>query len=380
MKICYFANADSVHAQRWISYYADCGHEIHLISHEAAKISHPDVIYHRLRSWNLNELIFGKLPGIRAIERMLRFRSDVRTILKALNPDLVHGHYISDYGILANFSDCRPMVLTAWGSDIYLYPSQSLLIRYLAKNSLRRASLITCDSNDLRQNVIKLGIDPQKIIIIQFGVDTNLFKPGNKNNSLGLNKGLSPEKYIILSPRSMQPHYNIDTIVRGFAIFHNQVPDSTLVIKDFYGYPDYREKIRTIIRELLLEDHVLFLGEVPYSEMPSIYNLADVVVSLATTDGTPMTLLESMACGKTNIASNLSSLKEWIEDGVNGYLADPKNPEEVAQKLMLAYSLDPGTRQEWSERNREIVMENGDYSRNMTKMETIYRELIDQYA
>lgn len=380
MKICYFANADSIHTQRWISYYADCGHEIHLISREAAKISHPNVIYHGLRPWNLNELIYGQLPGIRAIERMLRFRSDVRTIIKKLNPDLVHGHYISEYGILANFSDCQPMVLTAWGSDIYLYHSQSLLIRYLAKNSLRRASLITCDSNDLRQNVIKLGIDPQKVIIIQFGVDTNRFKPSSKNNRMRLNRGLSAEKYIILSPRSLQPHYNIDTIVRGFAIFHSQIPDSTLVIKDFYGYPLYREEIKTLIRELLLDNHVVFLGEVPYSEMPSIYNLADVVVSLATTDGTPMSLLESMACGKTNIASNLSSLKEWIKDGVNGYLADPKNPEEVAQKLLLAYSLDPETIQEWSERNRDIVLEKGDYSKNMTKMETIYRELINHYG
>ena len=266
--------------------------------------------------------------------------------------------------------------MTAWGSDIYLYRSQSVLSRLLTKLTLRGADLITCDSDDLKQSLVKLGADARKIQVIHFGVDTSLFSPHCDIAALRRELGLASEEPVILSPRHIAPHYNIETIVRSFAILQTAFPKLKLLLKDYHGDECYRASIEALIRELHLEHRVSFLGYIPYKEMVKLYNLADVVVSLAATDSAPVSVIEAMACGKIVVASDLPSLRDWIEEGANGYLANPHDPEEVAIKLRYALMLGPKTKQEWAQRNRAIILARGDQQRHMTNMETLYQDLV----
>src|SRR5205823_5215536 len=110
-------------------------------------------------------------------------------------------------------------------------------------------------------------------------------------------------------------------------------PTARLVVKDYYGLPEYRSAVEKLVAELGLAERVRFFDRVPYDAMVKFYNAADAVVSLATTDSAPMSVLEALACGAVVVATDLPSIRDWIEDGVNGYLAPPQDADAVAAQI-----------------------------------------------
>jgi glycosyltransferase involved in cell wall biosynthesis len=374
MKICYFADGRSIHTHRWLEYFAKLGHEVHLISDESYNGHSDSITHHVLQAPSSLRLVFRHLPFVRAAERILRLRRTIREKVDAITPSVVHAHFVAHYGHLALFSSFRPLVVTAWGSDIYLHDSWPFLSRVLTKLTLKRADLITCDSPDLKESMVKLGADKSKIHVIQFGVDTKLFAPSD-SAPIREEFGLSTEDQILISPRSLRPIYNIDVIVRAVALVLAEFPRVKLVLKDFYSDEKYRLDIKALIQELKLEDRVKFLGYVSYQEMVKLYNLSDFVISLASTDSSPMSVLEAMSCGKVVIASDLPSLRDWIKEGANGFLVNPQDPNELGATLRCALTMDSEMKRIWSQRNRTIIRERGDQDIHMAKMEALYQGL-----
>jgi glycosyltransferase involved in cell wall biosynthesis len=81
-----------------------------------------------------------------------------------------------------------------------------------------------------------------------------------------------------------------------------------------------------------------------------------------------------MACGCLPVAGDLESIREWIEDGVNGLLVDPRDPPRLAQKMALALE-SPELRARASDHNHRLIAERGDYAAAMARAESFYREL-----
>lgn len=104
-----------------------------------------------------------------------------------------------------------------------------------------------------------------------------------------------------------------------------------------------------------------------------------VLVSPSTHDGTPNTLLEGLACGCFPVAGDLDSIREWITDGVNGLLVDPADPSALAGAVVRAIK-DKDLRVRAAGLNREIIANRAEYTRNMARAESFYREVITQYA
>jgi glycosyltransferase involved in cell wall biosynthesis len=84
-----------------------------------------------------------------------------------------------------------------------------------------------------------------------------------------------------------------------------------------------------------LEDYVKFIGQVPNEQIPSLYDAADVLVLPSLSEGFPVTVLEAMASGLPIIATRVGGLPEVIEEGRNGFLVEPKNPKQIAEKILL---------------------------------------------
>ena len=145
MKICYLADAKSIHTQRWVKYFADNGHEVHLISSGAFEGNDlGNVIFHQLKRVN---------PQKRIVSVPINLFFDliqVRKFLKEICPDILHAHYVADYGIIGALTGFHPFVITAWGSDILIEPNKSKIIKVIVKFTLKQADLITCSGEYLR--------------------------------------------------------------------------------------------------------------------------------------------------------------------------------------------------------------------------------------
>jgi len=75
------------------------------------------------------------------------------------------------------------------------------------------------------------------------------------------------------------------------------------------------------------------VGKVPHVQLPGVINEASVFVFPSRVEAFGLTCAEAMACGRPIVATNLASGPELIEDGISGLLADPSNPDDLAEKI-----------------------------------------------
>ena len=134
MRICYIASP-GIHTNPWLKYFADNGHEVHLITTESSRGSTDNVKLHLLKRFGPRIRIINYL--VNSIPLILRFKKLIRNI----NPDIIHAHYIMDTTLLGAVCGFHPFVVTVWGSDVLISPKQSKLSRQMARYVLKRADL-----------------------------------------------------------------------------------------------------------------------------------------------------------------------------------------------------------------------------------------------
>lgn len=349
LRLCFVGWADHVHLERWAGYFAKLGHEVHVIS--AGGLGH----------YPAGVRQYALAPGAGARRRRLK----LRWLLWRIGPQLVHVHW-------AHFAaDVRavwrgPLVVTAWGSDIYRRENFDVADWDASMSALATADLVTCDSDDLALELRRvLPSPPRRLVVVQWGVDTDMFAPGGPNQRAAL--GLHGRE-VIFSARSFTTVYNQETVVAAFARVRAQRPASFLLMKRYGGSADYFERIQAQITALGLSDHVRVLDAVPYEEMPEIYRTADVMISIPWSDAAPMALLEAMSCELPSVVCDLPSLREWIQPGVTGMLVEPRDVDAVSTALLHLLD-DAALRREIGRQSRVLVQARASQDIHMKRME-----------
>lgn len=359
-RILYIGWAHHIHLQRWVEYFAAAGHRVWVLPM-------PPRDPH------------GFLPPIRVLpfftaERRMSLQIVELKLYQALfRFDLIHVHW-AGFGFLPSLAGVRPYVITAWGSDIYRMHEYDEATQRLICQGLRSAELVTVDSADLKRAIETLGVVPERIRVIQWGVDTTLFAPGkpceHRRAALGIGDGP-----VIYSPRNIAPIYNNDLILASFARVLKAHPSAVLLQKYYHRDPEALAGYLKTAEALGVAERVRLIGDMPYTDIPELYALADVVVSVPSSDATPMSVLEALACGVVPIVSDLPSLREWITDGANGYLVPIGDRDALAARII--HVLNAGEALEDARRrNRRLIMDRADHGQNMRAMGACYAELI----
>jgi len=362
MKLCFLANVDSIHSKKWIEYFANKGNEVHWITLTSNYFS-------KIKKFEVYR--FKKFLA-KPLEIILNTAS-VRKLIKKINPDILHAHYAGVNGILAALSGFHPFVLTVWGSDI-LINANSRIMKPLIKFVLKKTDLITCDAEHMKEAMIKLGVNASKIKIIRFGIDTQKFSPGPKDEKIikDLNSGNSP---LIISLRSLEPIYDVETLIKSISLVLKEVPDAKFIIA---GNGSGEEKLKNLVRSLKIEENVKFIGFVPNDYLPKYLRTADIYISTSLSDaGIAASTAEAMACGLSVVITNTGENKKWVNDGKSGYLIQIKNPQILAKRI-ISLLRNENQRVVFGKKAREIIKEKNNYYKEMAKMEEIYRGLIEK--
>lgn len=364
MKICFISNPDSSYTRRWINWFTRRGYEVLLLADTPNNLPWPEV--------KIVPLVGGGLP---APLKYLVWGLAVRRVLRDFQPQILHAHRVSPAGWIAALSGFHPMVVTPWGSDLYQQPQNARLAAWLARQVLERADLVTADSQDLCNTAIHYGASPPKTHLVMWGIDTSLFYPGEGAKEIvpDVMPGTGP---IILSPRAMKPIYNIDVIIETIPAVRATLPAAIYLLRDYNRDPVYKTALERKIQETGAQDAVRWIGRVePWERIAEIYRLADLVISIASSDGTPGSVLEAMACGVPVIASDLPSLREWILPGENGLLVPPRDPDSLTRAILDLWG-DNQMRSRFIQHNRVMVKRRADHDQEMQKMEKLYKELV----
>ncbi|HAT29422.1 MAG TPA: hypothetical protein DCW29_00795 [Janthinobacterium sp.] len=350
MKILYVADARSIHTRRWAEHFRDRGAEVHVASFRDAEIA--GVTVHALPTWGM-----GQIGYFIALFRL-------RKLYRTLAPDIVHAQYVTSYGFLAALAGLKPLIVTAWGTDVLISPKESRVMRFLARYALRHANAVTTVAEHMNGALVELGCSPSQVVAIPFGVDAGFFVP----RVPGAPPNETPK---IICTRNFGPVYDVGTLLRALAVV---VARGHRVTLDLVGEGPLGPALRQLTDELGLRSHVSFHGHVEHAVLATLLAGADIFVSPALSDGNNVSLNEAMACGCFPIATDIPANSQWIEDGRNGYLypaGDAATLATVIERALGAGTLIAAAKVE----NRRIVETRADWRVCVAKMEAIYARL-----
>jgi glycosyltransferase involved in cell wall biosynthesis len=358
-RILFFADAASVHTRRWVAAVVERGAEAIVITRQPADVPGArDVIAVAPGTDKLGW--FKALPEVRRV---------AREVAGHFHPTLVHGHYVTSYGLWASACGLAcPTVLTAWGSDILVTPRESRLMRLVVAWSLRHADLITADSMDMIDEIGRYH--PQAPCHqILWGADTDVFMPAEAV----ADTSAEPQHFDIVSLRSWESNYNIDIIVAGFARFVAQRPQTHARLH-LLGGGSLSNALHAQVAELGLQDRVQFHGRVNDVQMVQAIQRSRVSVSVPTSDATSVSVLESMACGLPVLASDLPANRQWL-DAQGGWVVPVRDAEALTHALLLAHD-HPEQLAQMGLHNRERIERDASRRGQMDAMWRLYQRLL----
>jgi len=357
MKILYIADSTSIHTKRWVDYFCGAGHDISIITLGKKRATLPNIRHLA----NFDGFYYSSVSFLPILIK-------TRRIIRALQPDIVHGHFIHQYGWLAALSGYHPLVLTAWGTDILKLPhaSRTGIGRKLTGYALKKADLMTATSEYLKSGMVDLGADPDKIQVFFWGVDTAKFRPDVDTTNVRRELNIREEQPVILSNRNFLPLYNNDIVIDAMPLILRQFPEAVLILQNAGGYLE--DDLKQRARDKGVASSVIFLPQYPHEDLPPLYALADVYVSVPSWDAGPVSLKEAMASHAAPVISAVPGPMEWVQDNINGRVVPVRNTGLLAEAVCDLLN-DPGKQGVFNRLNRKKIETQAEHDQIMAGVE-----------
>lgn len=353
MRVLFVADASSIHTRRWLEYFRNRGFDVHVASFSSFEI--PGVTFHRIRTFGLGKL--GYFYALFALPR----------IFASVKPNLVHAHYLTSYGFLAALSGIKPLIVTAWGSDALIAPRKSIISKFFASYAVRHSTTVTSLAVHMNESVAALGVPLSKITATPFGVDTNLFKPVD----IRLTNSNLPT---IICTRNFSNVYDVKTLIYAL---HMVFTGGNLLRVHLVGDGPLRSELIKLTERLGLDQYIQFHGHVDHSILVPLLAESDIFVTPAISDGNNVSLNEAMACGCFPIATDIPANSQWITHNWNGFLYPPGDVELLAKAIEAA--LNNSKIKDFARlQNRQIVETMADWRICTSRMEEIYRKVVNE--
>jgi glycosyltransferase involved in cell wall biosynthesis len=228
-------------------------------------------------------------------------------------------------------------VIAVHGSDVFVV-SRNRVARVIGHAALRRArEVITC-SRDFATRVVALGASPAATTVIPYGVDVLRFAPdGSASQWLTARLGVQADRPVLVAMGRLVHKKGFAVLLAAMPAIISRCPDAVLVIA---GVGELCSELAGYSRALHVDDHVLFVGHVPWQETQHYLTGATVVVvpsivdHAGNVDGLPNVLLEAMACGCAIVASDVAGIPDVVVDGVNGVLVPAQDSNTLAEAII----------------------------------------------
>jgi len=213
--------------------------------------------------------------------------------------------------------------------------SYSRIVRWMEKETVAHADLVTSPSRSLAELCQDKMQVKKSFSVIPNPIDTSQFiRKGYRDR-------LSTQ--VILHVGKFQDLKNTKVLIQALPEVLKRFPQAKLRLigSDTLTGPrrsSYRQMVEGLAHELGVKDKVEFSDMIPRKELIEHYQQARLAVIPSLFENFPFTCLEAMSCGCPVIASNVGGLPEMIEDGVSGFLFQPDNKEELAEKIVALLS------------------------------------------
>jgi L-malate glycosyltransferase len=319
MRILYFTREYTTHDYRFLSALSKSGLEVFYLQLEERGHS----LEGRALPKGIKTLKFGDIDHRSEIFRVL----DLQRLIAEIHPDLILAGPLHLSAYLAAYSGFQPLVSMSWGYDLLYDAQRRTEWRQAIQYTLDHSTLMIGDCNTIRQHAISYGMPDERIVTFPWGIDLEHFK------TLRVSSTGNDGTFKVLSTRGWEPIYGVDVIARGFVQAAQQRRELRLVM---LGNGSQASLLRTIFSDGGVLEKVQFPGQVGQAELPDYYRSADIYLSASHSDGTSISLLEALACGKPALVSDIPGNREWIEPGVQGWWFSDGDANALATALVNA--------------------------------------------
>jgi len=362
VRILFLSNAASIHTVRWVNTLSERGHEVHLVY----KFDDEP------KENKINESVYQHKLKYSGTKGYFLNAFQLKNLMKKINPDVVNAHYASGYGTLARIAKMKPLVLSVWGSDVYEFPYQSIFKMKLVVDNLKYADKIASTSPNMADQVKRLvkktDID---ITITPFGINLEQFRPLKTKMTSQITIG---------NIKSLKKIYGLDYLIKAMSILNSNLElsnNSELInqIKlHIYGDGPEKDNLNALVKELSLENTVIFKGSIPNKEVPKALESFDIFCASSTHESFGVSLIEAMSMKLPVIATNVPGFIEIVDDNITGILVENRNSIEIAKALEILIT-NKNLRLSMGEKGRIKVKNNFDWNKNVDSMLELYETL-----
>ncbi len=356
MRICFVADARSIHTRRWVRYFLERGNEILVLSRYEASIPETKVLpWPKVTSENWL---------IRKFE-VLRNAWVFRSMVRAFEPDIVHIHYIpNDIINLLWYWGMKNLFVSPWGSDIINdYSAEIEGSSFYRRFLFRQARVITATSHFLAD--VTRHYTDKEIHVVPFGVDCQMFRPTERINmtsavTLGFVKHLRAK-------------YGPEYLIRAMGLVVDRHPQTRLLMA---GSGELRSQLEKLTEQLGLTRNISFLGAVEHRQVPEILKNVDIFVMPSVREEFGVAAVEAQAMEIPVVATQVGGLPEVVRDGITGILVEPRNPAQLATAIIELIE-NPENRREMGKEGRKHVLSHYRWEDNAALMDDLYKSVLE---
>jgi len=262
----------------------------------------------------------------------------------------------------------KPYIVYCRGSDVYIsWKFKKLIFKSILKN----ADAVVVLAADMKEKIeLEKACDNKEIFVIPNGIEFDKFTNSAEKETINVPQVQKDEKIILFVGRLNQIK-GIKYLIRAMGIIRGIMPKTRLLI---VGYGEEKENLEKLVKELNLENCTTFTGKIPNEEISKYMMASDIFVLPSLSESFGIVNLEAMACGLPIVATRVGGIPEIVEDEENGFLVEPKNPEQIAEKILLLFKNEELSKK-ISNNNKEKAKKYS-WDRVVEKLEEIYSKVL----
>jgi glycosyltransferase involved in cell wall biosynthesis len=328
--------------------------------------------------------LFPTLPaaGIEAVALRLRKRQAVRALselvmmMRRTRPDVVvvQGYNAEVLGrIAARIAGVKQTI--NWVHNIGDVEPRGTVRRTVDRALTRWTSGYFGVAEAQRRYLVdELGYPDDKIRIIHNGVDPTKFSTST-DRGVRAEFGFAQDDPVVGIVAMLRPEKDHVSFLRAARTVVDELPHARFLI---IGDGPIRPELEALCSELKLTPNVHFAGS--RDDVARLLQAIDVfVLSSVTVECFPISLLEAMACARPAVCSAVGGIPEMINDGETGYLVPPKDPQQLAARLVKLLQ-DPLTARRMGRAARARVEAEFDLDRSIAAAQQAIEDVVSGQA
>lgn len=262
------------------------------------------------------------------------------SLARRREPHVLHLHWGLPNGVLGAVVAKLvgvPAVVSLHGSGVFM-GERHAFFRPALRAALASAASTTACSGDLARRAVALGARPEAVTVIPYGVDTDAFRPGDREDRgrAARELDIAADRPLVLAVGRLVAKKGFGCLVDAASRLAERGLKPLVVIA---GGGDLRGTLERRARDRGVEGSVRLLGPVNRETVRQLYRASDVLAvpsvrdAAGNVDGLPNVLMEGMASGLPVVASRLAGIPDVVHHGENGLLVPPGEPAALAEAL-----------------------------------------------